>query len=100
MNTPQLAVRLPAKGENHHLWNNHGTYWCHFTVHLPDYTKRRVRLSLKTTDPAEARRRRDDLLARLKAGAGLPELAPAHQTQGRTVRTRTPQVFDNWNSWP
>ncbi len=49
--------------ENHHLWNNNGTYWCHFTVHPADYTKRRVRVSLHTSDIVEARRRRDALLA-------------------------------------
>jgi Holliday junction resolvase RusA-like endonuclease len=32
----------PAK-PNHHLWNNNGTYWCHYTVHEADYTKRRGR---------------------------------------------------------
>jgi hypothetical protein len=51
----------PAK-PNHHLWNNNGTYWCHYTVHEDDYTKRRVRISLRTKDQEEARARRDALL--------------------------------------
>ena len=51
----------PAK-PNHHLWNNNGTYWCHYTVHEDDYTKRRVRISLHTKDQEEARARRDALL--------------------------------------
>jgi hypothetical protein len=51
----------PGK-QNHHLWNNNGTYWCHYTVHEADYTKRRVRISLHTTDQEEARARRDALL--------------------------------------
>jgi len=51
----------PAK-PNHHLWNNNGTYWCHYTVHEADYTKRRVRISLHTKDQEEARARRDALL--------------------------------------
>jgi hypothetical protein len=59
MNTTTSA---PAN-ENHHIWNNNGTYWCHFTVHPPDFTKRRVRMSLHTADIEEARRRRDALLA-------------------------------------
>lgn len=47
---------------NHHLWDNHGTLWCHFTLHLPDCTKERVRLALGTRDFAEARTLRDGLL--------------------------------------
>jgi hypothetical protein len=47
---------------DHHLWNNHGTWWCHYTVHLPDYTKRRVRLSLGTPSVEQARKLRDRLL--------------------------------------
>ena len=58
-----MTKTAAAPNENHHLWNNNGTYWCHFTVHPPDYTKRRVRVSLHTSDLAEARRRRDALLA-------------------------------------
>lgn len=64
-----LAVRaLPAKKDasqvfNHHLWNNRGTWWCHFTLHRPDYTAERVRVSLRTRDVLEARRRRDQLLS-------------------------------------
>jgi hypothetical protein len=58
--------RIHARGRNgnahHHLWNNHGTFWCHFTLHLPDYTKRRVRLALGTRDFGEARELRDGLL--------------------------------------
>lgn len=56
------TAAAPAN-QNHHLWNNNGTYWCHFTVHPADYTKRRVRVSLHTSDLVEARRRRDALLA-------------------------------------
>ncbi len=65
MTATQLAIRLPAGNENHHLWNNNGTWWCHYTVHTPDYQKLRVRRSLGTAESAEARRRRDALLASL-----------------------------------
>ena len=51
----------PAKPD-HHLWNNNGTYWCHYTVHEADYTKRRVRVSLQTKVAEDARARRDALL--------------------------------------
>jgi len=63
-----LAARPDRRNPNHHLWNNRGTWWCHFTVHLPDYTAKRVRVSLRTRDVGEARRRRDRLLGSLGAG--------------------------------
>ena len=48
---------------DHHLWRNGRLYWVAFTVHLPNWQKERVRLSLGTDDIHEARRRRDTLLA-------------------------------------
>lgn len=48
---------------NHHLWLNGRLYWVAFTVHLPNWQKERVRFSLGTADLAEARRRRDEVLA-------------------------------------
>ncbi|MBI5155472.1 hypothetical protein HZA57_09560 [Candidatus Poribacteria bacterium] len=47
---------------NHHLWNNNGTWWFHCTVHLPNYTKERIRRSLATTDLSIAKQRRDEHL--------------------------------------
>jgi hypothetical protein len=64
---PTLALRVAPENPDHHLWDNHGTWWCHFTVHLPDYTSQRRRVSLRTRDRGEARRRRDALLASLQA---------------------------------
>lgn len=58
----KLSVRCRADNANHHLWNNHGTYWCHLTVHYPDFTKGRLRLSLDTRDVLHARRVRDALI--------------------------------------
>jgi hypothetical protein len=58
----QLSLRFPRNNPNHHLWNNHGTWWCHFTEHLPDFTKRRVRINLGTGDLHAAREKRDKLL--------------------------------------
>lgn len=60
-----LATRLPADNPDHHLWNNRGTWWCHFTLHGSDYTTERVRVSLRTREIAEARSRRDLLLQSL-----------------------------------
>ena len=59
----KLSLRCRHGNANHHLWNNHGTFWCHLTVHLADFTKRRLRLSLDTADPDHARRLRDSLFA-------------------------------------
>ena len=56
-----LAIRL-TDNPDHHLWNNNGTFWCHYTEHLSDYTKRRVRKSLHTKDLGIARVLRDSLL--------------------------------------
>ncbi len=58
----KLAVRVDNENLDHHLWNNRGTWWCHFTLHRADYTAERIRVSLKTRDVAEARSRRDELL--------------------------------------
>jgi hypothetical protein len=57
-----LSVRITPH-ENHHLWNNNGTWWLHYTVHYPDYTHARIRRSLKTRKVEEARQRRDQYLA-------------------------------------
>lgn len=61
--TGRLAVRVDQENPNHHLWNNRGTWWCHFTLHRSDYTAERIRVSLKTRDLQLARSRRDELLA-------------------------------------
>ena len=60
MNT-KLAIRVSDKNVDHHLWNNNGTWWCHYTEHLPDYTKRRVRRNLRTADRDAARNLRDSI---------------------------------------
>jgi hypothetical protein len=63
MKNIELAVRLNPANPNHHLWNNHGTWWAHYTVHQPDFTKQRVRRPLGTGSLPEARQIRDFLLA-------------------------------------
>ena len=57
------VARARAGNANHHLWNNNGTWWCHLTLHLPDFTARRLRLSLDTQDLEAARLLQDSLLA-------------------------------------
>jgi hypothetical protein len=55
--------KLIEKNPDHNLWLNNGVWWVHFTMHLPDYTARRVRRSLKTRCVEEARRLRDELFS-------------------------------------
>ncbi len=59
----EFSIRILSGHPNHHLWNNNGTWWCHYTIHRPDFTKQRVRISLDTCDPREARAKRDAILA-------------------------------------
>ena len=61
LDKPVLSIRT-TDNPFHHLWNNNGTWWCHYTEHLPDHTKRRVRKSLHTSDSSIARVLRDSLL--------------------------------------
>ena len=63
MNQAKLAIRINRKNENHHLWNNNGKWWCHLTLHHPDYTAERRRVPLHTRDITTARQRRDELFA-------------------------------------
>ena len=60
---PLLRVRVNADNPNHHLWNNHGTWFLHYTVHPTPFTKERVRRSLATPSLAVARERRDAFFA-------------------------------------
>ena len=64
------SIRIKAENPNHHLWNNHGTWFLHYTVHPTPFTKERIRRSLGTKDLVTARRRRDRLFAGL-SGAGV-----------------------------
>jgi len=65
MSAVKPAVRIDTANPRHHLWNNHGSWWCHFTVHLPDHTKYRFRTFLGTARLQEACKLRDALLALL-----------------------------------
>jgi hypothetical protein len=63
------GIRVRAENENHHLWNNHGTWFLHYTVHPTPFTKQRIRRSLGTKDIAVARARRDAFFENLAAEA-------------------------------
>ena len=62
MNSSKIAVRTNAANPNHHLWNNNGTWFVHYTIHPTPFTKQRIRASLGTKNLAEARLRRDQLV--------------------------------------
>jgi hypothetical protein len=64
-----LGIRVRAENPNHHLWNNHGTWFLHYTVHPTPYTKERVRRSLGTKDLEVARARRDSFFDQFEANA-------------------------------
>jgi hypothetical protein len=59
MSHEKLSLRINPENPNHHLWDNHGTWWIHYTVHPTPWTQRRVRRSLGTSDLDVARRQRD-----------------------------------------
>ena len=40
---PVISRRQKTAGANHHLWNNNGTWWLYCTIHMPDFTKWRLR---------------------------------------------------------
>jgi hypothetical protein len=57
------SVRIWANNPDHHLFNNNGTWWVHYTAYPTPATKHRVRRSLKTNEVGIARQRRDAILA-------------------------------------
>ena len=67
MSSATLSIRVKRGNPDHHLWNNHGTWWLHYTLHLPDYTTRRIRKNLRTRDLDQARTLCDEFLANLEA---------------------------------
>jgi hypothetical protein len=60
--THSLAIRLNPANPDHHLWENNGTWFVHYTIHPTPFTKQRVRKSLRTKNLIQARARRDQLL--------------------------------------
>ncbi len=80
-----LAIRVRQDNPNHHLWNNNGTWFVHYTVHRPDFTKARVRQSLGTRSLAAARLLRDRLVKSVPGGSGTgkqPSGGLVHKRQG------------------
>jgi hypothetical protein len=56
------SLRIDPSNPDHHLWNNNGTWWVHYTEWLENHTARRVRRSLGTACRSRARALRDALL--------------------------------------
>ena len=61
----EIALRIDESNLNHHLWNNNGTWWIHYTVYPTPVTVERIRRSLRTKSLPEARSRRDKILDEL-----------------------------------
>jgi hypothetical protein len=49
-------------GADHHMWDNNGTWWAHFSVTRSRGRCKRMRVSLCTKNRKLARQRRDQLL--------------------------------------
>jgi hypothetical protein len=71
-NVISLAIRTNPANANHHLWNNHGTWYVHYTIYPTPYTAERIRQSLKTRDLHTARKRRDDLFRKIEVSGAVP----------------------------
>lgn len=75
------SLRIDPANPDHHLWNNNGTWWLHATLHLPDFSKRRLRASLGTRCLRSARERRDAILSHLSLHALLNAAMPAREVR-------------------
>lgn len=77
--TSLSGIRVRAENPNHHLWNNHGTWFLHYTVHPTPFTKERIRRSLGTKDVQVARDRRDSFFANLAESAKVAAATSARK---------------------
>ena len=60
-----ISIRVDDSNPNHHLWNNNGTWWLHYTVYPTPVTSERRRRSLRTNCLKHARLIRDKLFGEL-----------------------------------
>ena len=92
---PHTPNEAPAIDPDHHLWRNGRLWWIAFTIHRPNWTKHRVRLSLETDDLPEARRRRDRILDafRERSDCRLSLRYPAGSRSARNGHDATHPVF-------
>lgn len=66
----RLTIRFSRDNADHHIWNNNGTWWFHFTMRSQNGVTQRSRHSLKTADVEQARAKRDRLLQALQQASG------------------------------
>ena len=94
-------ARDDSPNPNHHLWNNHGTWWAHATVIHGGIRQERIRHSLGTRDVIEARQRRDMFLAdlgcrpslRLSLRIGRPRRRPCVPEVNQATGNACPSHF-------
>ena len=67
-------------GPDHHIWNNNGSWWAHFSISRLRGRSKRVRVSLHTKSRKVARERRDQLMK------AKPEQIKALQKKWRASR--------------
>jgi len=67
----ELAIRVDEANPNHHIWNNNGTWWLHYTVYPTPITAERKRKSLRTKSVSLARQKRDKFLISLFSDTSL-----------------------------
>ncbi len=66
------SLRISEENPNHHLWNNNGTWFLHYTIYPTPFTKERIRRSLGTKDVKIARDRRDQFFNQLSKQSAAP----------------------------
>jgi hypothetical protein len=84
--TSMISVRVNPGYPNHHIWNNHGTWYLHYVIYPTPITKQRIRRSLGTKYVAEARRLRDEFLAETCAENAIAEVS--HHGEALAIRAR------------
>ena len=82
-----VAIRVNPANPRHHLWNNNGTWYVHYTAYPTPLTKQRVRASLGTKRLEEARRKRDRLLYQWAGGRDSIQQASTSSGRGETDRS-------------
>jgi hypothetical protein len=89
-----LSVRIDDTNPLHHLWNNNGTWWVHYTLNFDVRTRRR-RCSLGTQSLEEAVRRRDQLFERLRQD-GEPVAERVRLPHAVPLTAPTPPIPSPW----
>ncbi len=87
-----LSIRIGGDNPNHHLWNNNGVWFVHYTVHPDALTKQRIRRSLQTKSLHVARRKRNQILAEVvRAETAFVEKPPDRKREEEQLNEQQPQ---------